>query len=594
MKPSSSPSPNLVKSIFERGPGKPEKISVIFKSVPPPAGRPVRGKVEKAKKSRKLPPVAIGIDGHGVVLVQAAPKGGPGAPGLRAVDAEPFAAYQPDPPPEAVSGALKALLARHTVSRQAVVTVFARDVKIYNLNFPPMAEDELKSAVQWKVEQIDPFGGPREDLVYHYVSWRSLDISEPRYYVTVFCLRKSLVDQRRALLAGLGLALAGLEVNPVGLLYFYGRQIEARDDDVTMWVEVGRKESWFVISARGVPSVCKPLAVGLDTVRRQLEERLGLTEEQAGDALWRLGLRARFENIQSDDLRKQSLSLLTFFENLVLELGHNFKTFSYEFGEAKVVQLDRIVLCGAGSRVPCLDKFVADGLGVEVRVLDPFAGTAPETPLPGGIIDGAVFDAGVGVGMALGYCDVPAGRFNLLSRGSSRDQLRALTGRPVFRTAVAVMALVAVWTVFQARTLILARSESLRLEDELKSARASLTGYQRRQMDFSRVEGEVLEQKLALENRVQFLNSTRRRPERFADAVAGLALNLPENVWLESFDYADNELKFVGVADQAQDIMRFIDNLKQSDTFHGIVFRQTERKKDKNLYSFEVVAKLGP
>jgi Tfp pilus assembly PilM family ATPase/Tfp pilus assembly protein PilN len=594
MKPSSSPPPDLVRKIFERGRGKPEKVSVIFKSVKPPADRPARRKTGKAGKSGKLPPVAIAIDGHGVLLAQAAPKGVPGSPGLCAVDAEPFATYQPDPPPEAVSGALKALLARHTVGRRAVVTVSARDVKIYNLHFPPMAEDELKSAVQWKVEQIDPFGGPREELIYHYVSWRSLDVSEPRHYVTVFCVRKALVDQRRALLDGLGLALAGLEVKPVGLLYFYGRQIEARDDDVTMWVEVGGRESWFVISARGVPSVCKPLAVGVDTVRRQLEERLGLTEEQSGDALWRLGLRVKFESVNDDEGRKRSLGLLTFFESLVLEIGHNFKTFSYEFEAAKVVQLDRIVLCGIGSRVPFLDKFISDGLGVEVRVLDPFAGLAPETPLPGGDAASAVLDPGVSVGLALGYCSAPEGRFNLLSGENSKGRLRDLAGQPFFRMAAAVMALAAVWTGFQAKTLVLARSESLRLEDELKSARASLTGYQRRQMDFSRVEGEVLEQKLALENRLKFLDSARRRPEDFAEAVAGLALDLPENVWLESFDYADNELKFVGVADQAQDIMKFIDNLKRSDTFHGIVFRQTERKKDKNLYSFEVAAKLGP
>jgi type IV pilus assembly protein PilM len=85
-------------------------------------------------------------------------------------------------------------------------------------------------------------------------------------------------------------------------------------------------------------------------------------------------------------------------EDVVEEIGRSLEFFAATAGDQR---LERLVLCGGGSKVTGLEEAFAARTGFTVERLDPLARALPQDRFDAEFLDSVAPTLGVGVGLAL-------------------------------------------------------------------------------------------------------------------------------------------------------------------------------------------------
>jgi type IV pilus assembly protein PilM len=599
---------NIVKKVFERSGARPDKVSPLFthfKNQPKvKAQKPAKAAKEPKTGSSKRLPAAVDFGQSRIKLLQLV-QDAKGGYEVATMDEE-LLSEEPGRA-EIVKNkqALEKLLSRNPVSPQVIVGLPAKETQTFNFTFPVMADEELREAVKWKIKQLRPFDLDEEKVKYVLLRWEAAPApgaQGAQQRVTVVCVSGNNLSEKAALLNEVGLKPISMQVSALSLVQTKRTSnVSKNPDEVVLWLDLGAEESVFIVEKGGVVYFLRNLSVTGKQMTKQVAQSCKLDERKAEEMKAAHGLDFWSPQFQSGALTDEEkaknasasvcLALVSVLENLVLDVEHSFKFFSYQVSQSQISKFDRIILTGGASNVKKMDQFLSDRLSVPVDRLDPFFSLRVQDTLktrrPNLAEDGARFASAAG--LALSHVQA-ADAFNLLA-GEKKKRV-SVTGRIKMhpKVAVSLAALLCVAAIVPpVASVFYFKNEAATLSKRVKEARADLKRRQSSQLELAEQEKKMLERKAMLEEKLTLFRQSGRDQRRFSETLVKLASLMPEEIWVTKLSYADKRMILVASTAKNESMIQFLDNLKKPDDFSDVVFNYTKRDPKSPVFSFEVM-----
>lgn len=608
-KPEEKKRPNIVKKVFDRQALGGGHVSTLFthtKEVPKVLAASTAPDAKDALSFTPLP-TAIDFGSYSVKLVQLA-KEPKGEMRVNLMDEEP---YEKLPNMDLFSRqktAFQKILARNPVGHSAVISLSSKEVQLYNFVFPPMSEKELEEAISWKVKQARPFDLELEKVNYGFIKWGTLTTTtSTQQRVTVVCAPGDKVAKRTDWLNQTGLKTLAVEVAPVSLVNIkkFKPGLFMRDETV-LWLDLGAEESSVAVEKNGAVLFFRNLAITSHQLTKQLSQFIRIDEARAEELKRRYGLSYWNEEkdasgaLQAEKTQhKEEESAVVFYgvisslENLVVDIEHSFKYFSYQVTQSQINKFDRVFITGGGANLKNLDRFLSARLGVPVEKLNPLSGL---TVAEGLTKQKAVFLAApssfaVSLGLALGQAMPKAMRMNLLvtQRSVSLNTVwKQLKKEPKKALAIACCLVFALLGPQLIRDFSY-RAQLSVAEKKVKTAKAELSVLQSAQLEAAEEETKLMDQRQLLELKLRLLRESGRGSRQFSEVLAKLSELLPDEAWITKLTYSEKKMTLIGLTLKNELIVIFMEKLSQSNDFKDVTFNYTQQEANTKVYRFEVM-----
>lgn len=603
------PENNIVKKVFERSGARVEKISPLFthfKRSPKAKAKPVRSPVSKTA-ARRLP-IAIDFGSSRIKLLQLA-QDTKGGIEVVLMDEE---LLSDDPNRAQIlksKQALEKLLSRNPVGPQVIVGLPAKETQTFNFTFPAMSEEELREAVKWKIKQIRPFELDEEMVKYAILRWdaaHTAPIHGGQQRVTVVCVSNDNLSKKSTLLHEVGLRPISIHASALSLVQTkrFGN-VSKNPDEVVLWLDLGAEESVFIVEKGGAVYFLRNLSVTGQQLTRQVSRACRVDEKNAEELKVRHGLDHWTPQLQNNVLSEEDkaknpsagvcLALISLLENLVIDIEHSFKFFSYQVAQSQIAKFDRVILTGGAANLKKMDQFLSDRLAVPVERFDPFFSMRVQETLRTQRAnlseDGLKFASALG--LALFQTPEGANLFNFISAEKKKRGpnpfTQKLKAQPKFAAAFAGVLCVALIAP-QIGRMVYHRNAAETSTKRVKEAREELKRRQSTQLDFAEQEKKLLETKASLEDRLTLFRQSRRDNKKsFSGLLVKLTTLLPDEVWVNKLSYLEKKLILVGSTSKNEYVIQFLENLKKPDEFSDVAFNYTKRDAGSSVFSFEVL-----
>lgn len=592
---------DIVKEIFEKPKGARDKISTLFTHFKPTAKAPTLKK--RKTTSLKELPAAIDIGTASIKILQLA-EAQKGEIEIICIDKEGYHIDQKTPLIIAQKEALRKIIGRNKIGPDVLTAIPSKDTQIYNLTFPLISETELEEAVRWKIAQLKPFGLDTEGIVYDFIKWEGGAGSKPtQQKILLVCAPRRIIENRTSLLQEAGLKPAAIEVAPISIVNLDNFPKEKLvKDQIVISLDLGAVESALVISRNAILYFYRVIALTSQAMTKQIAQHCHLTEKEAEEIKIEYGFAflGPQEAAQKPEDKPSMVyhSLISSLENLVVDIEHSFKYFSYQVLQSQITKFDRVVLSGGGANFRNLEYFLNLRLNVPVERINPFLFFKISEPLrlqKKDYLD-APCEFAVCAGLAIGPKIEQSRRINLLARETQRRNTLFTQYLQLSPAKIAV--LISVFAIFLSGLQMARigfyrwRKELITQEKEIKEAQVKLSRLQAEQLVLAKEETVLLERKAKLEGELNFLNQAIRKPEEFSRALAEVADLLPEEAWVTSLSYLEKKLNIIGSTSDINSIMRLVEVLKASNNFSDARFSYTQREPDAEVYNFEIIAQI--
>jgi type IV pilus assembly protein PilM len=602
------PEDNIVKKVFDRPGARVDRISPLFthfKKVPKTkVKKPV--KVSAPKSGAKRLSAAIDFGSSRIKLLQIA-QGKSGEFEVALMDEE---LLSPDPNSAQIlksKQALEKILSRNPISPQVIVGLPAKETQTFNFTFPAMSEEELREAVKWKIKQIRPFDLGEDMVKYAILRWDtapSIPVQGRQQKVTVVCVSNDNLSQKTTLLNEAGLKPLSIHASALTLIRTkYLGNVSKTADEVVLWLDLGAEESVFIVEKGGVVYFLRNLSVTGQQLTRQVSQACRVDEKNAEELKIRHGLNYWTPQLQNNAVSEEDrknpsvpvcLALISILENLVTDIEHSFKFFSYQVTQSQISKFDRVILTGGAANLKKIENFLSDRLAVPVEKLNPFSSIRMQEALKNQrtnpLEDGLKFASALG--LALVQRPDSSKLFNFIGvekKRSGPNPILQKLSQPKFITAFAV-GVCLILIAPQMATVTFYKKEADSVTRRVKTSREELKQRQSNQLDFAEQERVLLEKKAALDERIAlFAQSRRDDPHGFSGLLVKLATLVPEEVWVTKLAYSEKKLVLVGSTFKNEYVMNFLENLKKPEEFSDVVFNYTKRTATSSIFSFEVM-----
>lgn len=592
---------NIVKKVFDRT--ATEKVSPLFthsKKTPKVLVQPEATK--EVSPPSKLLPVAVDFGTAGIKLVQLA-QSAKGELEIAALDEESYTTTGADLALRQKE-AFQRLLGRNSVGSSVVISLSAKEVQVLNFVFPNMSDKELEEAISWKIKQARPFDIEPERLQHGMIKWADRPVGQAvavQQRVTVVCAPVDEISKKLEVLRSLGLKAVSVEVSPIALLNVKLFQSAALSgDETTLWLDLGADESTLAVEKNGHAYFFRSLTVASRQLTRQLAQGVPLEESRA-EALKRLhGLSAwtpGVGNVPSaepeDESAKVYHGIVSSLENLVIDIEHSFKYFSYQVSQSQINKFDRVMLAGGGAELKNLERFLADRLGVPVEKLNPFSGLKIQESVAGrrSALVGTPSLFGTAAGLALGRALPQAARLNLMPVPQKKTVTLTLKQwqKEPRKAAMAAAGVLVLCLGPQIARASYYKAQADRLDRTVRSAKADLSRSQTDQMKLAEEEAKLADKKKLLESKLELLGDSNREGGRFSNVLGKLSSLVPDEVWVTKLSYKENKMLLVGLTLNSQLVVNLVDALNHSDVFQGVTFNYAQKESNSQIYRFELV-----
>ncbi len=602
---------NIVKKVFDRSGSKSDKVSALFTHYKNPKAKKEAAKNDKTKSKpakkespSKRMPVAIDFGASRIKLFQLAADGKDGY-GVAVMDEEALDVSQGSSVGQ-TKQAIQKLVGRNPVGSNVIIGLPARECLTYNFTFPSMTDDELREAVKWKIKQTKPFDLEVDKIKYTLLKWDSgvTSAAQAQQRVTVVCVSADNLAQKTTLLSEAGLKPVSAMISPLALMQTrrFGRLVKP-SDELTLWLDLGSDESVFIVEKNGVVLYMRNLSITGKVLTRQIGQTCHVADVEAEDLKKKYGLESWSPNLQSLNVTEDEkisnpslgvcLALTSMLENLVVDIEHSFKHFSYQVTQSQIANFDRVVLAGGCSNLKKLDQFLSDHLGVPVSKIEPFTALKLSEAITNqrkNLSDDALIFASA-AGLAVTQASDKARVYDLLSevkRSSSNPLWEKIQSKPQL-AAIAAVVLLAVVTLPQAGALAFYKKQADSLNLQVKQTRGDINKRQSSQLEMAEQEKKLIEKKEMLEEKLMMFRESGRNEKDFSKLLTKIATLLPEEMWVTKLAYVDKKLTLVGATSRNELIVNFLDNLKKPSEFSDVVFNYTQKDAAASIYNFEVM-----
>ncbi|MFH1645352.1 MAG: pilus assembly protein PilM [Candidatus Omnitrophota bacterium] len=562
--------------------------------------------------SSKVLPVIFDLTTTGVKLIQLA-KTSKNSLKLTCIDKEPYPA-QFDETEDKVKSAVAKLVERNEVGGNCAITISNKDVMIYDLTFAPMPKVELEAAVRYRLSQMKPYNLDIEHIVFKFMKWPDLTVlpktNQQRLWVA--CMPQDIVRDRIRWFKQMGFNTIDVGIPTFSLVNISPVvKKEGEGPQINIWFNIDNEESFLVIEIEGAMCFWRNMTLTTKQIDRAVAQYCHISEEDAEQLKIKHGLNfwtpekkipSPFEITtiaegEADDSERVYYSLFSLLENVVVDIEHTFKSFSYQGIQSQIGKFDRVILTGDGTNIPNLDKFLESRLGALVERADVFK----EIEVPDVLREekksfieaGASF--GVAMGLAIGQQKEIEDRINMFPGEAKPSPFSFSELAKYFPIVLVVITLAFAIHLFrgQLKEAAIYSEKAERAKVSFNEARARLSDEQTADLNLAQAEAEVFNKKELLQARLKLLAKGVRSPESFSSVLERVAELLPAELWVRELSYKEGKLAIAGATPDIAMVSNLMNKLKASDEFVSAEFSYTQKDQGGgNVYDFEVIAEV--
>ncbi|MCH7504860.1 pilus assembly protein PilM, partial [PVC group bacterium] len=283
-------------------------------------------------------------------------------------------------------------------------------------------------------------------------------------------------------------------------------------------------------------------------------------------------------------------------ENLVIDIEHTFKYFSYQVSQSQITKFDRVLLSGGGVNLLYLDQFLSERFGVPVERVDPFRMFSLAAIMQSQNLDFPSIQSGFAVcaGLALGQKTKDQSRVNFIPKKEltrRQEVFQTMMKAPVLAFAAMVIIMISL-TVYNAGLLRHYQTKTKGVSLDVKRSKMILGKEQSHQMKADQKEAELINRREMLRARRDFLKSAFREPKDFSKALNDLSLVVPDNIRLTKLKYEGIRMMLTGETDQLESVGDLISSIKSLGSFESAEYEYSRHEPETNNYIFEIIVKV--
>lgn len=287
----------------------------------------------------------------------------------------------------ALAEAIKKLYQEAKIPTKNVATALPQD-KVFTrtVNFPPLSDSELKSAIKWEAEQYVPV--PLEDvnLAHQVVGQIKVD-NQQKTAVLIVAAPKVLINKTLKVLKAAGLNPVGLETEIIAM----ARSLIPPDGSSALVVDLGAKATDMAIVEGGLVVFSRSIATAGEALTRAVATALGLDPTQAEAYKKAYGVDP--QKLEG----KVHEAMGPVVDVMVKEIE---KTIQYYLSETKKT-VKRVILSGGTAGLPEVVSLIASKLSIEVQLGNPFDRIQVDESLRSQLSQGQASFYTVAVGLAM-------------------------------------------------------------------------------------------------------------------------------------------------------------------------------------------------
>jgi type IV pilus assembly protein PilM len=261
--------------------------------------------------------------------------------------------------PEEVAKIIANLLTNLKLKEKRVaISISGYSVIVKKINLAVMEKKDLDEYIQAEVGQYIPFD--IEDVYLDYQDLHTNTADYDRTDVMLVAAKKEVVDGYLAMLQSAGLKVVIVDIGAFALENIFDANYSL-DENVVL-VDIGATKMSINIVSQGISVLARDVVVGSRQLTDQIQNRFGVSVEEAE------GLKMGFEPVE-----EKQKDLEEIFANTCTQWALEMKkAIDLYYTNNPDMALNKIILCGGGSKIQGLDQFFAEEIGLEVETLNPF------------------------------------------------------------------------------------------------------------------------------------------------------------------------------------------------------------------------------
>jgi len=416
-------------------------------------------------------------------------------------------------------------------TRSVVVGVANQRVVARTADVPVMPDDELRSALQFQVQDLIPIPVDEAILDYQVLEHVAGPEDQPMLRVLLVAAHRDMIATHLAALEGAGLTATRIDIEPFALiraLHSDGLGLGPETDEESdggpgvaaeAIVDVGAGVTNVVVHERGLPRFVRTLTRGGNTITEAIASELGVDLDQAED------LKRRGDPLSRDPDEARAGQLVAGQLTPLLEEIRG----SLDFYSAQPDggSFRRVIVTGGGSRVPDLEERLHALIGVPVERGNALLGIdVTRAGVPREVLDEARDLLPVPIGLALSGEPVE-GEIRRITLLPSEIAVRRAERRQIAIAMAAVGGFaVILLAVFLLRSGQVddAQRDADRAEDRTAQIRQEIAALQ---------DAGAFEQEIA--DRRQTVVAVLQNEVAWTRILQEIATVIPNDVWLTSF-----------------------------------------------------------
>lgn len=593
---------------FKRTPENTNNISASLYSA--------QNKRKKSLRSFSFPskslPVIFDLTTSGVKLIQLT-KTTKNSFKLTCIDKEPFP-VQFDEIEDKIKSSVAKLIERNETGGNCAITISNKDVMIYDLTFAPMPKAELEASVRYRLSQMKPYNLDIERIVFKFMRWPELTIlpktNQQRLWVV--CMPEDIIRGKILWFKQMGFNVIDVGVPSFSLVNLsQSLKVNGEGPQINIWFNIGSDESFLVIEVETAVCFWRNMTLTTKQIVKAIAQYCNVSEGDAEQLKIKHGLNfwtpdkkilSPFEATTAaeggaDDAEKVYYSLVSLLENVVVDIEHTFKSFSYQGIQSQIGKFDRVILSGDGANIANLDKFLESRLGTTVARADVFKSIEIPDALREEkkelIESGASF--GIAMGLAVSQQKDVSERINMFPGEAkpspfSADELAKYI--PIILIII-MLAFGSYLFIGQLKKQAVYKEKAEKAAVCFNEARARLSEEQTADLNLAQMEAEVFNKNGLLEARLKLLRKGARLPESFSTVLERVAELLPSELWIKELSYKEGKLSITGATPDISMVSNLMNKLKNSKEFVTAEFSYTQKTTSgANIYDFEVIAEV--
>lgn len=252
-------------------------------------------------------------------------------------------------------------------SKRVAIGVANQKVVVRPIDLPYMPEEEMRTAIQFQVQEYIPI--PVEDAVLDYLvlDEYTSETNERMMRVLLVAAQKDMVNTVLATVSAAGLEPIGIDVLPLALVRALGeRTAGAFGETVGLGetiIDIGAGITNIIVHEGGITRFTRILLIGGNNLTEALASGMGVSFEDAEGIKQRMGLAATpADAAASAEPAPRILEQRA--QAFVDELRGSL---AYYLAQSEAVRINRIVLSGGGSKLPNLSSRIANALRLPVE-----------------------------------------------------------------------------------------------------------------------------------------------------------------------------------------------------------------------------------